>query len=190
MSAAPLRLWAWLRARPRALCAVLCVCCLGGGAAGGAWIFPRSKIVDKTHETIVTHTEWKAYRVEVKGETVYKDRVVTHFVFGQNGAVTEETQEEDKTADATTTTTSTSESGKAAEHLDLQTSHTSTPTADRFLASVGLGVRPLQSASLEALVELDARIAGPFHGGAWLTLPLATPQQFTVGLKLGVSFGN
>jgi hypothetical protein len=183
-------LLAWLRSHPRTLCALLCVCCLGGGAAGGAWIFPRSKIVDKTHETIVTHTEWSAYRVEVKGETVYKDRVVTHFIFGQTGAVTEETVEEDKTSDATTTTTSTSESGKAAEHLDLTTSHTSTPTADRFLASVGLGVQPLQGAAISALVELDARIIGPFHGGAALTVPLAQPQNFTVYLKAGVSFGQ
>jgi hypothetical protein len=185
---------AWLKSRPlwQRVMLVVFICLFFLGLGGGLvrWLVPREKVVDKTHETIVTHTEWKAQVVTVAGATVYKDRVITKKVFAPDGGLASETTEHDKTSDQTATTTTTEQSGKASEQATITTSHTATPTADRFLASVGYGVSPLQGAAGTALLELDARIIGPLHGGAWFTVPVAAPQQFTVGLKLGVSFGN
>jgi hypothetical protein len=184
----------WFKGQPLRLR----VCMVGGmvvllvGAAGvaGARLFPRETVKETTHNYVVSHTEWQAYKVEVKGETIYKDRTITKYVYAPDGGLASKEEEHDATSDESTTTTHSGNTVSTATTSESDSQRVTTPVADRFFARVGLGVQPLQGAAVEALVGLDVRVAGPFYIGAWAAVPVSSPQNTAVGVDLGIRFGQ
>jgi hypothetical protein len=182
---------AYLKAHPLVARLVVVVCVFGAGAGVGRFVHPRLVTVEKTHETVVLTTEYKAQRVEVVGETIYKDRTITKYVFTPTGQVSGETVEHDQTSDQKDTTTTAVAEGTTNQTTDV-TSEKVTKPADipRFYADVGAGLQPLRPAGVVMLLDFGVRPfqVFPITAGAWLTLPTTDLKGTALGLKIGVQW--
>jgi len=170
---------------------VVVVAVFAAGACVGRFVHPGVVTITKVETKTVDHVVYQDRIVQVKGETVYKDRVITKYVYAPDGGVSEKTVEEDKTSDATKTDTTTVAKGTEDKNTDTK-SETITKPADipRFSADVGVGLQPLRPAGAVVLIGFGVRPfqALPFTVGAWGTLPTLDLQGTAVGLKAGVTW--
>src|SRR5277367_5457706 len=91
------------RLRGAGVLVLLAVAAVGIGGAGVFLVHPRVVTITKTETKTLDHIVYQDRVVQVKGETVYKTRTITHTEYDPacNGKITGVTVEHDNTADTT-----------------------------------------------------------------------------------------
>jgi len=169
--------------------------CVAVGCGGLATFLghPRVVTITKVETKTVDHIVYQDRIVQVKGETVYKTRTITHTEYDPacNGKVTGVTVEQDNTSETDKATTTTAVNSTEDKAVDTK-SETITKPADipRFAADVGFGLQPLRPAGVVVLLGFGVRpfSALPLTLGAWGTLPTSDLTGTAVGLKIGVQW--